>query len=179
MTLTFFCTYCNFCTAMMTFDHDKFLPPFVKLSTSPCCTYFSIQYKGFHYNNNSQHGTRYNSTKHTTLCLPDESQRTHLSIINVHNDRPIISAHFAQPMSHDSTYSLRPIKKTPRLCIENTIWSVFWVFFCRFWKYFYILASLACTQPTLLNGNSAYVALQPAASQTNMENMTWLKNSLN
>jgi hypothetical protein len=102
--LTFFCTYCNFCTAMMTFEHDKFLPPFVKLSTSPCCTYFSSQYDGTHNNDNPQHGTRYNSTKRTTLPLPGKSQRTHLSTINVHNNRPIDSAHFAQPMSQDSTY---------------------------------------------------------------------------
>jgi hypothetical protein len=27
----FSCTHCKFCTAMMTFDHDKFLLPFVKL----------------------------------------------------------------------------------------------------------------------------------------------------
>ncbi len=86
---------------MITFDHDKFLPPFVKLSTSPCCTYFSSQYDGTHYNDNAQHGTRYNSTKRTTLPLPGKS----LSTINVHNDRPIDSAHFAQPMSHDSTYT--------------------------------------------------------------------------
>ena len=101
--LTFFCTYCNFCTAMMTFDHDEFLPPFVKLSTSPCCTYFSRQYDGTHYDDTTQHGARYNSTQRTTLPLPGESQRTHLSTVNVHNARPIDSAHFAQPMSCDST----------------------------------------------------------------------------
>ena len=90
---------------MMTFDHDEFLPPFVKLSTSPCCTYFSSQYDGTHYYDNAQHGARYNSTERTTLPLPGESQRTYLSTVNVHNDRLIDSAHFAQPMSHDSTYT--------------------------------------------------------------------------
>jgi hypothetical protein len=89
----------------MIFDHDEFLPPFVKLSTSPCCTYFSSQYDGTHYNDNAQHGARYNSTKRTTLPLPGKSQRTHLSTIIVHNNRPKDSAYFAQPMSHDSTYT--------------------------------------------------------------------------
>jgi hypothetical protein len=88
----------------MQFDHDKFLPLFIKLSTSPYCTNISSQYNGTHYDNNAQHGARYNSTKSTTLPLPGKSQRTHLSTINVHNDRPIDSAHFAQPMSHNSTY---------------------------------------------------------------------------
>ena len=90
---------------MMTFDHDKFLPRFVKLSTSPYCTNISSQYNGTHYNDNAQHGARYNSTKCTTLPLPGKSQCTHLSSVNVHNDRPIDSAHFARPMSHDSTYT--------------------------------------------------------------------------
>ncbi len=89
---------------MMQFDHDKFLPPFVKLSTSPCCKNISSQYKGIHYDNNAQHGAWYSSTECTTLPLPGKSQRTHLSTANVHNNRPIDSAHFAQPMSHESTY---------------------------------------------------------------------------
>jgi hypothetical protein len=84
-------------------DYDKFLPPVVKLSTSPYCTNISSQYNGTHYDDNSQHGTWYNSTKHTTLPLPDKRQRTHLSTFNVHNNRRIDSAQFAQPMSHDST----------------------------------------------------------------------------
>ncbi len=75
------------------------------MSTSPCCTYFSSQYDGTHYNDNAQHGARYNSTTRTTLPLPRKSQGTHLSAVNVHNDRPIDSAHFAQPMSHNSTYT--------------------------------------------------------------------------
>ncbi len=98
-------TYCKLRTAMMTFDHDKFLPPFVELSTSPCCTYFSSQYDGTHYYDNTQHGAWYNSTERTTLPLPGESQRTYLSTVNVHNNRLIDSAYFAQPMSHDSTYT--------------------------------------------------------------------------
>jgi hypothetical protein len=91
------CTYCNFCTAMMTFDHDNFLPPFVKFSTPPYCTNISSQYDGTHYNDNTQEGARY-------IPLPGKSQRTHLSTVNVHNARPIDSAHFAQPMSHNYSY---------------------------------------------------------------------------
>jgi hypothetical protein len=56
----------------MQFDHDEFLPPFVKLSTSPYCTNITSQYDGTHYDNNAQHGARYNSTKCTTLPLPGE-----------------------------------------------------------------------------------------------------------
>jgi hypothetical protein len=89
---------------MMQFDHDNFLPPFVKLSTSPYCTNISSPYDGTHYDNNAQHGSRYNSTERTTLPLPGKSQRTHLSTINVHKARPIDSAHFVQPMSYNSTY---------------------------------------------------------------------------
>ncbi len=63
----------------MPFDHDKFL--------------------------HAQHGARYNSTKCTTHPLPGKSQRTHLSTNIVHNDRQIESAHFAQHMSHNSTYT--------------------------------------------------------------------------
>ena len=89
---------------MIQFDHDKFLPLFVKLSTSPYCANISSQYDGTCYNNNSQHGARYNSTKRTTLPLPSKNLHTHLSTIDEHNNRPIDSAHFAQPMSHESTY---------------------------------------------------------------------------
>jgi hypothetical protein len=45
------------------------------------------------------------STKRTTLPLPGKSQRRHLSTGNIHNSRPIDSAHFAQPMPHHSTYT--------------------------------------------------------------------------
>jgi hypothetical protein len=103
--LTIFVITAHICTMMMQFDHDKFLPLFVKLSTSPYCTNISSQYDGTQYNGNSQHGARYNSTECTPLPLPGESQRTYLSTINVHNDRLIDSAHFAQPMSYDSTYT--------------------------------------------------------------------------
>ncbi len=88
----------------MQFDQDKFLPPFVKLSTSPYCSNIFSQYNCAHYDNNVQHGARYNSTKRTTLPLSGKSQHTHLSTVNVHNARHIDSAHFAQPMSHNSTY---------------------------------------------------------------------------
>jgi hypothetical protein len=90
---------------MMQFDHDEFLPPFVKLSTLPYCTNIRSQYNSTHYDDNSQHGARYNSTERTPLPLPGESQRTHLSTVNVHNDRPIDSAYFAQPMPHNCTYT--------------------------------------------------------------------------
>jgi hypothetical protein len=90
---------------MMQFDHDKFLPPFLKLSTSPYCINISSQYDGTLYDDNTRHGARYNSTERTTLPLPGKSQCTHLSTINVHNDRLIDSAHFAQPTSHNSTYT--------------------------------------------------------------------------
>ena len=92
---------------MMQCDHDNFLPPFVKLSTSPYCTNISSQYDSTHYDNNAQHSAWFNSTKCTTLPLlgKSQSQRTHLSIINVHNDRPIKSSHFAQPMSHNGRLS--------------------------------------------------------------------------
>ncbi len=99
MPLTIFVVTAHICTIMMQFDHDEFLPPFVKLSTSPYCTNISSQYDGNHYNDNSQCGARYNSTERTPLPLPGESQRTYLSTINVHNDRLIDSAHFAQPQT--------------------------------------------------------------------------------
>ena len=44
------------------------------------------------------------STKRTTLPLPGKGQCTHPSTVNVHNARPIDSAHFAQPMSYNTTY---------------------------------------------------------------------------
>jgi hypothetical protein len=88
----------------MQFDHDKFLPPFVKLSTSPYCTNICSQYNGTHYDNNPQHGAWYHSTKRTPLPLPGKSQCTHLTTIHVHNARPIDSAHFAQPMSYNRRY---------------------------------------------------------------------------
>jgi hypothetical protein len=101
--LTFFVTTAHICATMTRFDHDKFLLPFVKLSTSPYCMSISSQYNGIHYNDNAQHGAQYNSSKRTTLPLPGKSQCTHLSTINVHKARPIDSAHFAQPMSHNNT----------------------------------------------------------------------------
>jgi hypothetical protein len=76
------------------------------------------QYDGTHYNDNAQHGARYSSTKRTTLPLPGKSQRTHLSTVNAHNDRPIDSAHFAQPMSHAHVCSNRPADST---CIVTYI----------------------------------------------------------
>ncbi len=52
----------------------------LSLSTSPYCTTISSQYNGtYHYNNNAQHGARYNSiVECTTLPLPGKSQHTHL-----------------------------------------------------------------------------------------------------
>jgi hypothetical protein len=104
--LSFFVTTAHICTMMMSFDHDKFLPLFVKLSTSPYCTSISSQYNGTHYNDNAQHGAWYNSTECTTLSLLGKSQRTCLSTVYVHNARPMDSAHIAQPsMSHNGTYT--------------------------------------------------------------------------
>ena len=97
-----FVTTTHICATMMRFDHNKFSMPFAKLSTSPYCTNMSCQYNGTHYNNKAQHGTWCNSTECTTLPLPGESQRTHLSTINLHNARPVDSAYFAQPMSNNS-----------------------------------------------------------------------------
>ncbi len=112
-------------------DHDKFLPAIIMMSHTPCHVNIRQQYNGTYYNNNAQHGARYNSTKLTTLPLPNESQRTHLSTINEHNARPILvdSAHFAQPMSHNSTYttgvclSFTYVTNRPadRTCIESYI----------------------------------------------------------
>ncbi len=39
---------------MMGIDYDKFLPPVVKLSTTPYCTYISSEYNGTHYNDSTQ-----------------------------------------------------------------------------------------------------------------------------
>jgi hypothetical protein len=86
-------------------DYDKFLPAIVMMSHAPCHVSIRRQYEGTHCNNNAQHGARHNNTECTTLSLPGESQHTHLSIINAHNARPIDSAHFAQPLSHKSTYT--------------------------------------------------------------------------
>ena len=72
---------------------------------SPCHLNIGRQYDGIHCNNKAQHGARYNSTKRTTTPLPGKSQCTHLSTINVHNARPIDSAHFAQLKSHNSSYT--------------------------------------------------------------------------
>ena len=94
-----------FLGTMMMLDHDEFLPAVVMMSHTPCHVNIRRQYDGTNYNDNAQQaGARSNSTERTTLPLPCESQRTHLSNVNVHNDRPIAdSAHFAQPKSHDST----------------------------------------------------------------------------
>jgi hypothetical protein len=64
----------------------------------------SSLYNNTHYNNNTQHGAKYKSTQRTTLSLPGKCQCTHLPTVNVHNNRPIDSAPFAQPTSHNSTY---------------------------------------------------------------------------
>ena len=76
---------------MMTFDHDKFLLPFVKLSTHHA-VHISVASMTV-LTTTSMHNTM--RTKCTTLPLPSESQRTHLSTVNAHNARPIDSAHFA------------------------------------------------------------------------------------
>jgi hypothetical protein len=75
-------------------DHDEFLPPVVKLSTSPYCTYISSQYDGTRYYNSTQHGNQYNSTFCTSLPLPGHSPCTSESIVTVHNDKLLDSAHY-------------------------------------------------------------------------------------
>ena len=88
---------------MSEIDHDKFLPPVVKLSTSPYCTYISSsQYHGTHYSNSTQYSNQYNSTACTSLPLHGDSLRTFQSTINVHNDRELDSAHFIVSMPYDS-----------------------------------------------------------------------------
>jgi hypothetical protein len=64
---------------MMQFDHDEFLPPFVKFSTSPCCTYFSSQYDGSHSDNNAQHSSGY-STERTTATSSAQQKSAHTSV---------------------------------------------------------------------------------------------------
>ena len=100
-----FVTNAHICTTMMSFDHDKFLPPVIKLSTSPYCTNISSPYNGTNTTTTTMHNTALSATlpKAQHFPLPCKSQCTHLSTVNVHSARPIDSAHFAQPMSHDST----------------------------------------------------------------------------
>jgi len=81
---------------MNEFDHDEFLPPVVKLSTSPYCTYISSQYDGTHYYDSTQHGNQYSSTFCTSLHLPGHSPCTSESIVTVHNDKLLDSAHYDQ-----------------------------------------------------------------------------------
>ena len=88
---------------MSEIDHDKFLLPVVKLSTSPYCTYInSSQYNGTNYNNSTQYGNQYNSTACTSLPLHSDSPHTCQSTINVRNDRQLDSAHFVISMPYDS-----------------------------------------------------------------------------
>ena len=77
-------------------DHDEFLPPVVKLSTSPYCTSISSQYDGTHYYDSTQHGNQYSSTFCTSLPLPGHSPCTSESIVTVHNDKLLDSAHYDQ-----------------------------------------------------------------------------------
>jgi hypothetical protein len=81
----------------------QFLPAVVMMPHILCHVNLLRQYNSTHYNSNAQHGAWYNSTRRTTLPMSGKSQRTHLSTINVHNNRPIDSAHFVQPMSDEST----------------------------------------------------------------------------
>ena len=73
------------------------------MSRTTCHANIRRRYDGTHYNKNAQHRARDNSTKCITLPLPCKSQHTHLPTVYVHNNRPIDSAHFAQPMSDNST----------------------------------------------------------------------------
>jgi hypothetical protein len=94
--------YCTYLHIMMRFDHDKFLPPVVKLSTTPYCTYISSsQYNGTHYNNSTQYGNQYTSTDCTSLPLHGNSPSICPSNVSAHNDRQIDSAHFVVSMPYD------------------------------------------------------------------------------
>jgi len=87
---------------MLGFDHDEFLPPVVKLSTSPYCTYISSsQYDGTHYNDSTQYGNQYTSTDCTSLPLHGDSPRTCPSNVSAHNARQVDSAHFVVSMPYD------------------------------------------------------------------------------
>jgi hypothetical protein len=90
-----FCLLHIFLGTMMMIDHDKFLPTIVMMSHTPYHVNIRKQYDSTHHNDNAQHVAWYNSTKRTTLPLPGKSQRTHLYTANVHNNRPMDSAHFA------------------------------------------------------------------------------------
>jgi hypothetical protein len=72
--------YCTYLHIMLCFDHDKFLPPVVKLSTTPYCTYISSsQYNGTHYNDSTQYGNQYTSTDCTSLPL-HHGNSPHMSV---------------------------------------------------------------------------------------------------
>jgi len=79
---------------------------------------------------NTKHGARYNSTERTTLPLPGKSQHAHLSTVNVHNNRPIDSAHFAQPMSCDSGAILKTQITFYMWFLTHTIFNVCRYFVC-------------------------------------------------
>ena len=88
---------------MSEIGHDKFLPPVIKLSTSPYCTYISSsQYNGTYYNDSTQYGNQYNSTACTSLPLHGNSPHTCQCMVNVHNNRHLDSAHFVVCMPYDS-----------------------------------------------------------------------------
>ncbi len=94
--------YCTYLHIMLCFDHVKFLPPVVKLSTTPYCTYISSsQYDGTHYNDSTQYGNQYTSTDCTSLPLHGNSPSTCPSNVSAHNDRQIDSAHFVVSMQYD------------------------------------------------------------------------------
>ena len=59
--------------------------------------YISSQYDGTHYYDSTQHGNQYNSTSCTSLPLPGHSPCTsEESIVTVHNDKLLDSAHYDQ-----------------------------------------------------------------------------------
>ncbi len=99
--------YCTYLHIMLCFDHDEFLLPVVKLSTTPYCTYISSsQYNGTHYNDSMQYGNQYTNTDCTSLPLHGDSPSTCLSNVSAHNDRQIDSAHFVVSMPYDRHTSL-------------------------------------------------------------------------
>jgi hypothetical protein len=100
--LTFSDFNAHICTSCCVLDHDEFLPPVVKLSTTPYCTYISSsQYDGTHYNNSTQFSNQYTSTDCTSLPLHGNSPSTCPSNVSAHNNRQIDSAHFVVSMPYD------------------------------------------------------------------------------
>ena len=120
----FFIIYCTYLRIMSEIDHDQFLPPVVKLSTSPYCTYIrSSQYDGTHYNDSTQYGNKYSGTSCTTLH--SDSPRTCPHTVSALNDRQVDSAHFVFSMPYDVLeYNSQTSPSLVHLCNDRTTDSI-------------------------------------------------------